>query len=395
MGVIAVVIVAPLLPLVGDGLKHPLLEQPERAVVGVAEPSTGFDDFVEDGLEPGAPGHGPQDRAHRVLLLEQLVDALGQVCVADARFCHAHTLRQPVGDRARAGSVRRVTTDLTDVEDRLYGADLDAFVRERTAAAKELRGEGKRAEAAAAAKLAKPSVAAWIVNRVARDTPDLVGELLDAGASLREVQLGAGSAADLRTAAEAQEAALRAVMRQAEKVAADRGSAAGGTLDRVRETLHAAALDADLAEQVRRGVLVREQRAVGFPAGIAIPAERRRPAPAKRGAATPAPKPAKAQAKAKAPPQQRDEVAAKRLERAAAAAQTAQEGLAGAEADRDAAQRALEATTEELAAARRSVAELSQRVEAGRRAVDRAEKAHAKTAKQAQQALDRLQALEP
>ena len=281
------------------------------------------------------------------------------------------------------------------MEDRLYGADLDAFVRERTAAAKELRGEGKRAEAAAAAKLAKPSVAAWIVNRVARDTPDLVGELLDAGASLREVQLGAGSAADLRTAAEAQEAALRAVMRQAEKVAADRGSAAGGTLDRVRETLHAAALDADLAEQVRRGVLVREQRAVGFPAGIAIPAERRRPAPAKRGAATPAPKPAKAQAKAKAPPQQRDEVAAKRLERAAAAAQTAQEGLAGAEADRDAAQRALEATTEELAAARRSVAELSQRVEAGRRAVDRAEKAHAKAAKQAQQALDRLQALEP
>ena len=286
-----------------------------------------------------------------------------------------------------------MTTDLTDVEDRLYGADLDAFVRERTAAAKELRGEGKRAEAAAAAKLAKPSVAAWIVNRVARDTPDLVSELLDAGASLREVQLGAGSAADLRTAAEAQEAALRAVMRQAEKVAADRGSAAGGTLDRVRETLHAAALDADLAEQVRRGVLVREQRAVGFPAGIAIPAERRRPAPAKRAAATPAPKPAKA--KAKGPPQQRDEVAAKRLERAAAAAQTAQEGLAGAEADRDAAQRALEATTEELAAARRSVAELSQRVEAGRRAVDRAEKAHAKTAKQAQQALDRLQALEP
>ena len=280
------------------------------------------------------------------------------------------------------------------MEDRLYGADLDAFVRERTAAAKELRGEGKRAEAAAAAKLAKPSVAAWIVNRVARDTPDLVGELLDAGASLREVQLGAGSAADLRTAAEAQEAALRAVMRQAEKVAADRGSAAGGTLDRVRETLHAAALDADLAEQVRRGVLVREQRAVGFPAGIAIPAERRRPAPGEAGRGDARPE-AREGGKAKAPPQQRDEVAAKRLERAAAAAQTAQEGLAGAEADRDAAQRALEATTEELAAARRSVAELSQRVEAGRRAVDRAEKAHAKTAKQAQQALDRLQALEP
>jgi hypothetical protein len=286
-----------------------------------------------------------------------------------------------------------VTADLTDVEDRLYGADLDAFVRERTAAAKELRGEGKRAEAAATAKLPKPSVAAWIVNRLARDHADLMEGLLGAGAQLRDVQLGAGSAADLRAATEAQEAALRAVMRRAEKVAADRGSAASATLDRVRETLHAAALDADLAEQVRRGVLVREQRAVGFPAGIAFPAERRRPAPAKRAAAKPAPKPAKA--KANAPSQQRDEVAAKRLERAAAAAQTAQEGLASAESDRDAAQRALAAATEELAAARRTVAELSQRVDAGRRAVDRAGKAHAKAAKQAQEALDRLRELEP
>jgi len=37
---------------------------------------------------------------------------------------------------------------------------------------------------------------------------------------------------------------VRAVMRQAEKVAAARGSATAATLDRVRETLHAAALDA-------------------------------------------------------------------------------------------------------------------------------------------------------
>jgi hypothetical protein len=283
-----------------------------------------------------------------------------------------------------------VTPDLTDVEDRLYGADLDAFVRERTAAAKELRGEGKRAEAAAAAKLPKPSVAAWIVNRVARDSPDPVGELLNAGAELREVQLGGGSAGDLRAATERQEAALRTVMRQAEKVAAKRGSAATATLDRVRETLHAAALDADLAEEVRRGVLVREQRAVGFPAGIAIPAERRRAAPAKRAAAKPAPKPAKQKAR----PAQRDEVAAKRLERAEAAARSAREDLSTAEADRDEAKRALEATTEELAAARRTVAELSSRVDAGRRTVDRAEKAHAKAAKQAQQALERLRSLE-
>ena len=60
-------------------------------------------------------------------------------------------------------------TDIADVEDRVYGADLDGFVNERAAAAKELRADGRREDAAAAAKLSKPSVAAWIVNRLARD----------------------------------------------------------------------------------------------------------------------------------------------------------------------------------------------------------------------------------
>ena len=284
-----------------------------------------------------------------------------------------------------------MTPDLTDVESRLYGADLDAFVRERSAAARELRGEGKRAEAAAVAKLPKPSVAAWIVNRVAREEPDLVGELLDAGARLREVQLGAGSAADLRAAGEAQEAALRAVMRQAENVAAERGSATTGTLERVRETLHAAAIDSDLAENVRRGVLAREQRAVGFPAGIAIPDERRRAAPAKRAPAKPAPE----RAKPKARSQPRDEVAAKRLERAAAAAQRAQETLASADAELAQSRDAFDGAARELDRARQALGDLERRADQLRRAVDRAEKAHAKAAQDAKQALARLRALEP
>jgi hypothetical protein len=280
-----------------------------------------------------------------------------------------------------------VTPDLTDVEDRLYGAELDEFVKERTAAVKELRGKGRREEAAAIAKLPKPSVAAWIVNRVAHDDPDLVTDLLDAGARVREVQLGAGSAADLRTAAEQQETALRAVMRKAEKAASARGSSTPATLDKVRETLRAGALDADLAEQVRRGVLVREERAVGFPLGVAVPAERRRAAPARRASTKAAP--AKA-AKPKSREGQHDELAAKRRERAEATAQAAQEGLASAEADRDAAQRALAAASEELAAARRTVAELSPRVDAARRTLERAEKAHAKATQQAERAIAQL-----
>jgi len=262
-----------------------------------------------------------------------------------------------------------------EMEERLYGADLDAFVKERTAAAKDLRGRGERGEAAAVAKLPKPSVAAWIVNQLARTEAGATGKLLEAGARLRDVQLGTGSASDLRAAADAQEAALRSLMRSAERIAAGRGSATPATLDRVRETLHAAALDAELAEQVRRGVLVREERAVGFPMGLAIPEERRRPAPK----AKPAPKP---RAAPKPAPKQkpRDEVGAKRRERAAATAEKAKDALASADAD--------------LATAHEELAEAEARAKHARRVAERAEKAHAKAANDAERALERLRELD-
>jgi hypothetical protein len=277
-----------------------------------------------------------------------------------------------------------VTADLTEVEDRLYGADLDEFVKERAAAVKELRSDGRRDDAALVAKLAKPSVAAWIVNRVAHDEPGLVNDLLDAGARVRDVQLGAGSAADLRTAAEEQEAALRAIMRKAEKAAAARGSSTPATLEKVRETLRAGALDAGLAEQVRRGVLVREQRAVGFPLGVAVPAERRRPAAAKR-----VPKERRPAAKT----QPRDEVAAKRVQRATAAAETARDDLASAEDDLSRARKAFEARTDEVESARRAVTAAERRAADARRAVERAKKAHARASQAAARAAAQLQEL--
>ena len=273
---------------------------------------------------------------------------------------------------------------MTEVEDRLYGADLDEFVKERAAAVKELRSEGRRDDAAVVAKLAKPSVAAWIVNRVAHDEPGLVDDLLDAGARVRDVQLGAGSATDLRTAAEEQEAALRAVMRKAEKAAAARGSSTPATLEKVRETLRAGALDADLAEQVRRGVLVREQRAVGFPLGVAVPAERRRPAVAKR---------VQKERRPAAKKEPRDEVAAKRVERATAAAEAARDDLASAEDDLSRAREVFEARTDGVESARRAVTAAERQADDARRAVERAEKVHVRASQTAARAAAQLQEL--
>jgi hypothetical protein len=275
---------------------------------------------------------------------------------------------------------------MAEVEVRVYGADLDDFVSARAAAVKELRDEGRRAEAAAAAKLPKPSVAAWVVNRLARQEADRMGELLDAGASLREIQLGAGSAADLRAAGAAQEAALRALMRAAEGVASSRGSANPATLDRVRETLHAAALDADVAELVRRGVLVREQRAVGFPMGLAIPEDRRRPAPKPASKPKPAPRTRRTEP--------RDEVATKRRERAATAAEEAHEALAAAESDLEAAQAEADTAEDGWLKARTALADAERRAKDARRAVTAAGKAHARATKDAEQALTRLRELD-
>ncbi len=103
--------------------------------------------------------------------------------------------------------------------ERLYGVGLDEFVAARTAAARELREQGRRDEAAAVQALRKPSVAAWIVNRLARDEAELVAELLSVGVRLRKVQLGAGSPVELRSASEAEQAALDALMRAAARVA--------------------------------------------------------------------------------------------------------------------------------------------------------------------------------
>jgi hypothetical protein len=252
--------------------------------------------------------------------------------------------------------------------DRLYGGDLDGFVAARAAAAKELRSQGKRGEAAAVAALRKPSVAAWIVNRLARADSALLDELLAAGARLREVQLGAAAPHELRTAVTAETHALDALMRAAGKIAAGAGAGGPAALERVRETLHAAALDPGLADEVRRGVLVREQQAVGFPMGVVVPARRTPPA-ARR------PKPAP---RRPAPQAKTDAVAAKRIERAAAQAAEAAAKLAQAEAGLAQARTALAAAERGLAEARRAADRAEHARDAAGRRADEAAARHRK-----------------
>jgi hypothetical protein len=81
-----------------------------------------------------------------------------------------------------------------------------------------------------------------------------VSELLDAGAALR------ASPGD-RGAIEAERGAVERVLGEAEAVLS---SPAAAVVDRMRDTLHAAAGDEQVAERLRAGRLVEDHRAVGL-----------------------------------------------------------------------------------------------------------------------------------
>ena len=218
-----------------------------------------------------------------------------------------------------------------DVE-RLYGLDLDEFIPARDATARRLRGDGRREEADLVKALRKPSNPAWVVNRLARAEPKVVGELLAAGGRLRDVQLGGAAGGDLRKAMDDERRALDRAMRNAEEIATHAKLASRVTLDRVRETLHLAALDPGVGAEVEQGVLVKEGRATGF-TDLAVFAPS--PAPSRKAAPE---KPAAAERAAAREQERREKAVAKACNRLAAA----EKQLAAAERDAEAARAALE-----------------------------------------------------
>jgi hypothetical protein len=157
--------------------------------------------------------------------------------------------------------------------DELYGLPLEQFIPERTALAKSLRAQKRRDEAAEVAALRKPSVAAWAVNQLVRTQRDATKSLFHAGDALREAQSdlldGRGDGKALRTARERQRTAVEELVSKARGLLTSEGyELSPSIIERVGDTLHAAALDEDAREQVRDGRLVREMRHVGLGLGL-------------------------------------------------------------------------------------------------------------------------------
>src|SRR5215218_8829786 len=119
----------------------------------------------------------------------------------------------------RGGSATVRSRPMSDApEDALYGLPLEEFTPARDKTAKEIRKAGDKETAARIAKLPKPTPAAWAANQVAREHPDLINALLDAGAALRAAQdaaMSGGGAAALREATLNERRAIDDVMRPA------------------------------------------------------------------------------------------------------------------------------------------------------------------------------------
>ena len=156
-----------------------------------------------------------------------------------------------------------------DAVDRLYGLPREEFVVERDALAKQLRADGRRDEAAAIKALAKPTVAAWAANQAVRSQKRAARDLWKAGDALSAAQdavlAGKGSGAKLREANERERAAVETLVDAARGLlGASGGDLSETTIERVRQTLHAGAIDAEARDEVAAGRAARERSPQGL-----------------------------------------------------------------------------------------------------------------------------------
>ncbi len=151
--------------------------------------------------------------------------------------------------------------------DGLYALELAQFTAERDGLVRELRNADRRAEAAQVKQLRKPTLSAWTINQLACQERRTVDLLLDAGHRLREAQQGLASGKEVGGFDEARRsegAALAELRKAAARILAETGRGSEAVLDRLSQTLHAAAISSEGRELLARGRLTGDLEVTGF-----------------------------------------------------------------------------------------------------------------------------------
>jgi hypothetical protein len=163
-----------------------------------------------------------------------------------------------------------------DVVGELLALPPEEFTAARNAAVKRLRAEGQRDVAETIKGLPRPPVSLWALNHLAHEQPKLIEAFLDSAEQLREAYRSGG---DIRAATSPERDAEAAVVAAAVELARSEGRKLTETvLERLRQTVRAAAADADIGEELRDGRLISEPEApsIGELLG-SMPATSRKP----------------------------------------------------------------------------------------------------------------------
>ncbi|MFF0868640.1 hypothetical protein ACFYUV_43295 [Nonomuraea sp. NPDC003560] len=169
--------------------------------------------------------------------------------------------------------------DLDEVAGRLYAVPPAEFTAARAAEVRAAKEAGDVRLSRDIAKLRKPTVSAWAVNRLAREHPAELAELLGVGERLR----AAWQAQDAEALAELTRSRGEATAKVA-RLARQAGGLSAAAASEVDQTLDAAVVDAGAADQVRAGRLAKPLSYSGF---APAPATARSTAPAAAPATAP------------------------------------------------------------------------------------------------------------
>lgn len=154
--------------------------------------------------------------------------------------------------------------DLSAAVDELYGADPADFIAVRGRLVGEAKAADEPALAAELATLRKPTLVAWLLNRVAREEPGVIADLLDLGERMRTAQ-AKGDGEALAAARPERHEAIEAIGGAARRCAEAAGSRFGAAAsDGVAATAVAALADPASGQALASGRLLRPLSYAGF-----------------------------------------------------------------------------------------------------------------------------------
>ncbi|HET6686490.1 MAG TPA: hypothetical protein VFH02_08205 [Jiangellaceae bacterium] len=176
---------------------------------------------------------------------------------------------QSRSDRDSAGQQRQ----LDKIADDLYALRPDAFIAARDEQVALARAEGRPALARDLGRLRRPTQSAWLLNLLWRDQSETVEELLKIGDELRRAH-ARGSGSDLQKIAARRRDIEAGLLRRLRAIGSGEGVDVTANMSReAEETLTAALADAEVADELRSGRVVRPASYSGFgPILSAVPA---------------------------------------------------------------------------------------------------------------------------